>query len=390
MQKIRVLVVDDAVVVRRMVADMIGTDPQLEVAGTAANGRIALAKLTQLNPDLIVMDVEMPELDGLETLKELRKTHPRLPVIMFSTLTERGAAATLEALTFGANDYVTKPANVGSVALAMQRLHDELLPKIKGLCPQLVPRRTTRPLPQITDGSNGSAPVAPTKPARPVAHKGPQHPVEVLAIGVSTGGPNALAELLPALPADFPVPVVIVQHMPALFTKLLAERLQSKSALKVRECIVGEALQPGHVWIAPGGHHMVVERSNGKVRLATNQEPPENSCRPAVDVLFRSVVKAYGAGTLAVILTGMGRDGLRGCELIHHANGQILAQDEASSVVWGMPGVVTQSGLADKVLPLNQLASEIVRRVQPGTLRSSAPKETGGETQAMASKGKVQ
>ncbi|MBI1761627.1 MAG: chemotaxis response regulator protein-glutamate methylesterase [Acidobacteria bacterium] len=367
MQKIRVLIVDDAVVVRRMVADTLATDPQLEVVATAANGRIALAKLNQVKPDILVMDVEMPELDGLETLKELRKTHPRLPVIMFSTLTERGAAATLEALTLGANDYVTKPANVGSVAVALQRLRDELIPKIKGLCPQLLALKP--PLPARAPG-NGTSAVAVPQLVRAPLSKGAPRPVEILAIGVSTGGPNALAELLPALPADFPVPIVIVQHMPALFTKLLAERLQAKSTLKIREGVAGEVLRPGQAWIAPGGQHMVVESSKGVVRLGTHQEAPENSCRPAVDVLFRSVCVAYGAGTLAVILTGMGRDGLRGCELIHQANGQILAQDEASSVVWGMPGVVAQSGLADKVLPLNQLAPEILRRIRREDARS--------------------
>jgi two-component system, chemotaxis family, protein-glutamate methylesterase/glutaminase len=390
MQKIRVLVVDDAVVVRRLVADMVASDPQLEVAGTAANGHIALTKLPHLKPDLVVLDVEMPEMDGLETLKAIRKTHPRLPVIMFSTLTERGATATLEALTNGANDYVTKPANVGSVTVAMQRLREELLPKIKGLCSPVVPPRSPSP---VRMPNNGVTEVPPPKATYPVLPKGPLQSVEILAVGVSTGGPNALAELLSALPTDFPVPVVIVQHMPALFTKLLAERLQTKSPLKIREGIAGEVLRSGQVWIAPGGYHMVVERNHeqrGQVRLATNQEPPENSCRPAVDVLFRSVVKAYGAGTLALILTGMGRDGLRGCELIHHANGQILAQDEASSVVWGMPGVVSQAGLADKVLPLNQLAPEIMRRVQREAARSSFLKEANCAVQAIPAKDRIQ
>lgn len=372
MQKIRVLVVDDAVVVRRMVADTIATDPDLEVAGTAANGRIALAKLTQLNPDLVVMDVEMPDMDGLETLKAMRQRQPRLPVIMFSTLTERGALATLEALTLGANDYVTKPANAGSVGLALQRLREELLPKIKALCPHLIRRKPLLPRHPPGPGAAEIPPPPPQPAICPTLARGPLHPVEILAIGVSTGGPSALAELLTDLPAGFPVPVVIVQHMPALFTKLLAERLNDKSALKIRECLAGEVLRPGQVWIAPGGQHMVVERHGGQVRLGTHQEAPENSCRPAVDVLFRSVVKAYGGGTLALVLTGMGQDGLRGCELIHHANGQILTQDKASSVVWGMPGAVTQAGLADMVLPLNQLAPEIMRRVRPEDARANS------------------
>jgi two-component system chemotaxis response regulator CheB len=364
MQKIRVLIVDDAVVVRRLVGDVLGADPQLEVAGAAANGKIALTKVEQLNPDILIMDVEMPEMDGLETLRELRKKRPRLPVIMFSTLTERGGVATLDALALGANDYVTKPANVGSVALAIQRINEELIPKIKALCW----RGTPAPAPASALSQQGasrpaSAAISVAKRLNSMTRPAPQA-IEVLAIGVSTGGPNALAELLPMLPADFPVPVVIVQHMPALFTKLLAERLDSKSALKVTEASPGEVLQPGQIWIAPGGFHLYLEREGKQVRLCTNQEPPENFCRPAVDVLFRSVAKVYGGRTLAVILTGMGHDGLRGCEAIHSLGGQILAQDEATSVVWGMPGFVAQAGLADKVLPLPAIGQEIVRRVQ--------------------------
>jgi two-component system, chemotaxis family, protein-glutamate methylesterase/glutaminase len=372
MQKIKVLVVDDAVVVRRMVTDILNGDPQLEVVSTAPNGRIALAKLTQVNPDIVTMDIEMPEMDGLQALKELRKTHPRLPVIMFSTLTERGGQATLEALSLGANDYVTKPANVGSVPQAIKRIQEDLIPKIKGLCSHIAPSKVLQPTHTSNDGSVRVAKQAAVVP-RPSIKPRLAKEIEILAIGVSTGGPNALAELLPALPSNFPVPIVIVQHMPPLFTKLLAERLQSKCQLTVRECIVGEALHPGHVWIAPGGAHMVLERVKGNVCLQTNQQPPENSCRPAVDVLFRSVGQIYGASTLAVILTGMGQDGARGCEMIHGLGGQILAQDEASSVVWGMPGFVAQAGLADKVLPLNQLAGEIMSRMRrPAAIRAIA------------------
>lgn len=365
MKKIRVLIVDDAVVVRRLVGDILGADPQLEVVGTAANGKIALGKIEQLKPDILIMDVEMPEMDGLETLRELRKKWTRLPVIMFSTLTERGGVATLDALALGANDYVTKPANVGSVPLAIQRINEELIPKIKALCLRIAPAPapaealSSAGLPRAVSPSVLSTAKRLTSMARP-----PAKPIQILTIGVSTGGPNALAELLPTLPADFPVPVVIVQHMPALFTKLLAERLDSKAALKVTEANPGDILKPGQVWIAPGGFHLYVERVGQQVRLGTNQEPPENFCRPAVDVLFRSIAPVYGGHTLAVMLTGMGHDGLRGCEAIYNAGGQILAQDEATSVVWGMPGFVAQAGLADKVLPLSQLGSEIVRRVQ--------------------------
>ena len=188
----------------------------------------------------------------------------------------------------------------------------------------------------------------------------------MLAIGVSTGGPNALSELLPAIPANFPVPIVIVQHMPPMFTKLLADRLDQQCEIGVHEGAVGDRILPGQAYVAPGDYHMIVKRDRANLVLALQQEPPENSCRPAVDVLFRSVVGIYGSGTLGVILTGMGQDGLRGCELIRDVGGQVLAQDEQSSVVWGMPGFVANAGLADAVLPLNQIAGEIVRRVQKG------------------------
>jgi two-component system chemotaxis response regulator CheB len=350
MPRIRVLVVDDAVVVRRIVTDVLSADPDIEVVGAAANGRVALEKLPQLAPDLITLDLEMPEMDGLETLVELRKTHPRLPVIMFSTLTERGATSTLDALACGASDYVTKPANVGSVTLAQERIREELIPKIRALC-----GRVTRP-----------AVVA--APTRAVARPGLPVRVDVLAIGVSTGGPNALAEVIPALPEEFPVPIVIVQHMPPVFTKFLADRLSASSRLTVREGEEGGALTPGTVWVAPGNHHMTLCPDGTQVRLALNQEAAENSCRPAVDPLFRSVARLYGNRALALVLTGMGQDGLRGAEEIHRAGGQVLVQDEASSVVWGMPGAVAAAGLADLVLPLDRLAGELMQRTAVGRL----------------------
>jgi len=368
MAKLRVLIVDDSVVIRRLVSDIIAGDAELEVAGVAANGRIALDKIPQVNPDIITLDVEMPEMDGLETLKELRKIYPRLPVIMFSTLTERGGATTLDALSLGASDYVTKPANVGRVGEGMARVRDDLIPKIKALCGVRsfefrVPssKLTRNPKPK-TRNSIGR--------------------VEIVAIGTSTGGPNALADLLPVLPADFPVPVVVVQHMPPVFTKLLADRLAVKASLQVVEGVAGEDLRSGRILIAPGNYHMVLEKTANGSRVALNQEPPENSCRPAVDVLFRSVAAIYGAATLGVILTGMGQDGLRGCELIREAEGQILVQDEASSVVWGMPGFVARAGLADKELPLNQLAGEIVRRTWEGRARPAGLNQKGAESAA--------
>ena len=355
---IKILVVDDSVVVRRMVSDALSADPQLEVVGAAANGKIALARIPQLNPDVVILDVEMPELDGLETLRRLRQTHLFLPVIMFSTLTRRGAAATLDALSLGANDYVTKPANVGCAQQALEQIRAELIPKIKAFCAKakgLEPAPVTRKVRPNVPGSNGMV--------APLRHLGR---VEVVAIGVSTGGPNALGELVPAFPADFSVPIVIVQHMPPVFTKLLAERLSAKAQIKVEEGEPGQVVEAGHALIAPGSYHMVVQREERTVRVRTNQEPPENSCRPAVDVLFRSVAETYGAGALGVVMTGMGQDGLRGSERIRQAGGQVIVQDEATSVVWGMPGYVANAGLADKVLPLGELGREIVRKVRAG------------------------
>lgn len=361
---IKVLVVDDSVVIRRMVSDILAADAAIEVIGVAANGSIALDKIAQLKPDLITLDIEMPVMDGLQALKEIRKLYPGLKVIMFSTLTERGARASLDALALGANDYVTKPANVGSVTAAQQCLRDELVPRIKGFFQRTPPQPAELPAP-----SPARPPVAsPTVRAAPAGRQRRQR-VDLVAIGISTGGPNALIEMMPALPRNFPVPIVIVQHMPEMFTRLLADRLDQKSDIQVREASAGNILQPGHALLAPGGFHMTLVRRGMAVETALNQEAPENSCRPAVDVLFRSVAGIYGAHTLAVVMTGMGQDGLLGCRKIREAGGQIIAQDRGSSVVWGMPGAVAQDGLAEELIPLNRLGGEIVRRVEASRAR---------------------
>ena len=358
MPKIRVLVVDDSVVIRRMLSDVLSGEPDIEVAGAAADGSIALQKIEQVSPDIVILDVEMPVMEGLETLKELRRTHRRLPVIMFSTLTERGASATMDALALGACDYVTKPANVGSAAAALEKIRAELIPKIRAHAPQ-APGCTA-------DHASIPGLVISTPPSRLSKVRPLTSRVEVVAIGTSTGGPNALADLLPLLPKNFPVPVLIVQHMPPIFTKFLADRLASKSQIPVSEAANHEELLPAHAYIAPGDFHIGVEQSKDRIRIRTHQGQQENSCRPSVDVLFRSVAEVYGNATLAIIMTGMGQDGLRGCERICDAGGQILAQDKTSSVVWGMPGYVANAGLADAVLPLGFLAAEIVRRVGVG------------------------
>ncbi|MCO6432493.1 MAG: chemotaxis response regulator protein-glutamate methylesterase [Deltaproteobacteria bacterium] len=351
MPKIRVLVVDDAVVIRKILTEVLSSDEEIEVVGTAANGKIALQKIPQTNPDIVTLDVEMPELSGLDTIPLIRKDYPRLPIIMFSTLTERGGAATLEALSRGATDYVTKPANVGSVTNAKEAVRDELIGKIKSLAE----RRAFRPPP-----SASPAKIQPPVIKRPAISASPA--VKIVVIGVSTGGPNALAKVIPALPGDFPAPILIVQHMPPMFTRLLADRLNDQAALTVVEATQSTKIEPGKVYIAPGDYHMEITGVLSDPRTKLHQGPPENSCRPAVDVLFRSAAALYGSAILAVVLTGMGQDGLLGSRYISEAGGRIIVQDQATSVVWGMPGYVAEAGLAEAVLPLESVAGEIIRR----------------------------
>ncbi|MDQ8198713.1 chemotaxis response regulator protein-glutamate methylesterase [Pelagicoccus enzymogenes] len=345
MKKIRVLVVDDTAVMRKIVSEVVDRDPEMETAGVAANGRIALQRVNQVSPDLITLDMEMPEMNGIEMVRELRKTHPRIPVIMLSSLTVKGAEATFDALQAGASDYVAKPARSIGIPATLQQLQTELLPKIrhffpkkKEVLPVLAPRSTS------------------------LAQKRRQR-IEVVAIATSTGGPNALARVFEQLKEPLPVPVVIVQHMPPIFTRTLAERLDACSGMKVVEGEEGQALQAGHAYLAPGGYHMETKREGVRVVLRLNENPPENSCRPAADVLFRSVAACYGGSTLAVVMTGMGRDGFLGTQVICDRGGVAVAQDQASSVVWGMPSFLAKEGLAESVLPLDQIAGEISKRV---------------------------
>jgi two-component system chemotaxis response regulator CheB len=339
--KVRVLVVDDSVVVRLLVAQALHANPALELAGVANNGAHAIAKVDELDPDVVVLDVEMPEMDGLTALKAIRAKHPKLPVVMFSTLTSRGATATVDALTFGASDYVTKPSTANrEESLAV--LREELLPRLVAL------------------GSRGHEP---RRPAPPAPRSRTTGPVDAVVVGVSTGGPNALVTLLEGLPGDLRVPVLVVQHMPPTFTQLLAQRLDKLTPLDVREAVAGELLGPGMVRIAPGGKHLTVMRGPDGVTTATNEDPHVNSCRPAVDVLFAAAARVYGPGVLAVVMTGMGQDGLVGSRSVTSAGGHVVVQDAETSVVWGMPRFVAEEGLAEAVLPLEQIAGEISRRV---------------------------
>jgi two-component system chemotaxis response regulator CheB len=368
---IRVMVVDDSVVVRKIVTDVLSADPGIEVVGTAVNGKVALAKIEALKPELITMDIEMPEMNGIEAVRAIRggqggRDHSRVPIIMFSTLTERGATATLDALSAGANDYVTKPANVGSVGQSMDSIREQLIPRIKAL--------TGRPV-----GAGPALAAAPVAPPRPPAPRtGPKKKPAVLVIGSSTGGPEALAKVLPQLPATIAVPILLVQHMPPVFTRQFAQRLDRLSSLRVVEAVDGTPLLPGTVHLAPGDHHLVVRGGARGPHTMLNQGPPESFCRPAVDPLFRSVVAAYDGAVLAVVLTGMGSDGRNGAGEIRAAGGTVLVQDQATSVVWGMPGAVNQAGFADETLPLDRIPEAINRHLSGLSSARAAATLTGG------------
>ena len=354
--RIRVLVVDDSAVIRKIVTEALAADPQVEIVGIANDGKAAVAKVEELKPDAVTMDIEMPVMNGIEAVRAIRKKQPRLPIVMFSTLTERGASATLDALAAGASDYVTKPSNVGNFAESQKNIREQLIPKLKALC-------ATR---RVAAGATG-APVPPPRAAVPPSQRKPRTgPFGVLAIGSSTGGPDALAQVLPLLPASLPVPVVVVQHMPPLFTRLLAQRLDAACPLTVVEAAEGEPIVPGKIVIAPGGKHLVLKRSGAAVVGRLTEDPPENFCRPAVDVLFRSVSQLYGDRVLACVLTGMGRDGEKGAGVIRSAGGEVYAQDEATSVVWGMPGAVASAGQADKILPLPRIGTDLAMALSRG------------------------
>lgn len=352
MNVIRVVVVDDSAVMRALLRLTLASCADIELIGVAVDGAAGLEAIERLRPDLVLLDIEMPAMNGLEVLAEIRSRRLPVKVMMCSTLTRRGAGVTLEALASGASDYVAKPEAQHGVREGMEALNRELLPKMRAL---------------FYRHARNAICVAPRRRFVTAATT-----CGVLVVGVSTGGPAALEQFLPALPPDFPLPVLIAQHMPALFTALLAERLDGLCRIPVHEALPGEVLQRGMVYLARGDRHMRAVGSAAHCALHFTEAGSEQVCRPSVDVLFRSAAAVYGAGVLAVMLTGMGSDGLDGCRAISAAGGRILVQDCESSAVWGMPGAVARAGLADQILPLHALAAEIVRSTARSIPRSDS------------------
>jgi len=372
---LRVLIVDDTVTYRKIVSEVLADCPGVEVVGTAANGRIALQRLDQHPADLLVLDLEMPEMNGQAVLEELRRRKSATGAIMLSAFTSQGAQATLAALGSGAFDFVLKP-NGPDMAANVEHLRRELRTRISAYA-------RCRDVKQILYGGKGGGKggetdfcAAPSGPFReissdpfsgrketssPPARRAPLGPPQVIALGISTGGPAALTAMVPQLPAGLPVPLLIVQHMPAVFTKSLADDLNGRTPLTVREGVDGHPISGGEVWIAPGGRQMKVRRENDRVVLAITNDPPENSCRPSVDCLFRSVAEVYGGRALGVIMTGMGNDGSLGCRRLKQCGASIIAQDAATCVVYGMPREPIEKGIVDVVAPLGRIAAEIAR-----------------------------
>lgn len=377
---ISVVVADDSALVRRLVSGVLNAAPDIRVVGVAHDGAQAIERVAELQPDLLTLDIEMPVMDGLTAMRELHRRFPRLPVVMLSTLTQRGAAITLDALTAGARDYVTKPTNSASLTDSLDELRDQLIPRIRALTarrapaapPRQAPTRATPP-PSATPPHDTLPPHAAPPPAATPSRATPAtrekrrasaRPTQVLAIGSSTGGPDALARVLASITERPSVPIVAVQHMPPVFTAMLAQRLGKLGPVDVEEAGDGQPLEPGVMYLAPGGRHLEVQRRGTGVVTRLHDKDPENYSRPSVDVLFRSVAEAYPGSAIGVILTGMGHDGRAGCEVMAADGSLIVAQDQESSVVWGMPGAVVESGLADAVLSLEHVGPFLTEQLR--------------------------
>ena len=362
------MVVDDSAVIRGFLTRYLQEDNDIEVVSSAGNGRMALQSLPNAKPEVVVLDIEMPEMDGLTALPKIIEAAPDTKVVMASTLTRQNAEISLRALEMGAADYVPKPESARAVNESFD-FRRELVGKVKALATAGRKQRG-EPLP----GSVGQEPrqifadgIDPSLTAQadggtPISLRAPsKHRADLLAIGASTGGPQALLTLLKGLTSVDRVPILITQHMPPTFTAILAEHLSRATDVSAKEAEDGEQITAGRVYIAPGDYHMLVERQGAGACIRLDKGPPENFCRPAVDPMFRAIAGTYGGRALGVVLTGMGHDGLRGSRDLISAGGTVLAQDEASSVVWGMPGAVATAGLCSNVLPLSQLGNAVER-----------------------------
>jgi len=366
---IRVMIVDDSAVIRGLLTRTLEADPDIAVVASVGNGQMAISSLSRADTDVIVLDIEMPVMDGLTALPQLLKTSPDVKVIVASTLTQKNAQISLKALSAGASDYVAKPSS--SQLNAAADFKRELVDKVKAL------GRARRGARQRSLGTAGPAaktdlpfrpPVSktPTGPAPIVLRTPSRVPPSVIAIGSSTGGPQALFTVLGALPASLQLPILITQHMPPTFTTILAQHLSRVANRPAAEAVDGEAIKPGHIYLAPGDFHMRVEASGTDRVLRLSKDPPENFCRPAVDPMLRSIAQVYGPAVLTVILTGMGSDGAKGGQTIVAAGGTVLAQDEPTSVVWGMPGAAAAAGICSGILSLSDIAPNIVRLTAGG------------------------
>lgn len=363
-RKIKVLVVDDSALVRQMLTAMLNSDPAIEVVGTARDPYKAREKIKALRPDVLTLDVEMPRMDGLTFLGNLMRLHP-LPVVMVSSLTENGAETTLQALSLGAVDFVSKPRC--DVAHALQGYTAELVEKVKMAAAanfRSVPGAAAR-LDALSARNSGPAGTAP--------HRKPLRTTDsVIAIGASTGGTEAIKVVLQAMPADAPG-IVISQHIPAMFSGPFAARMNAASHMTVGEARDGQQIVPGHVYIAPGDRHLIVERSGARYLCRLSHDAPVNRHRPSIDVMFDSVADSAGQNAVGILLTGMGADGAAGLKAIHDAGGPTIAQDEATSIVWGMPGEAVKLGAVDRVLALGEIAGQVLDLVGRHTEASPVP-----------------
>jgi len=345
-ERLRLIVIDDSAVYRKVVSDVLNGITDVEVVAVAPNGKIGLEKIERLKPDVVTLDVEMPEMDGIETLRNLKKRNISCEVVMLSSFTTEGAEATVEALELGALDFITKPEGTGLLDNS-KIIEQQLKPLLSCIFTKrmLCKAKEYKPIRKV------ETPVPANNPAK----------VSIVVIGISTGGPNALLKVIPKLPKNFSLPIVVIQHMPKNFTASLAESLNKKSAVNVLEAENGQQLESGNVYVAPGGKQMKVSLSGSRGFLTVTDDPPENNCKPSVDYFFRSVAKEYRNKALGIIMTGMGSDGVLGLRLMKRRGVRVIAQSEETCVVFGMPGEAFKAGVVDSLVPLDRIANEIIR-----------------------------